>query len=145
MLSFIRTANDVEMPVYMTRDSSGMDVYAYTFENVIINPGCRQLIKTGLKLAELTPGYEIQIRSRSGLAYKNGIIVLNSPGTIDNDYRGEIGVILYNSSDQPFIVEKNMRIAQMVICPIVQINPQFVEESSNSSRLEQGFGSTGIF
>lgn len=143
MLSFITTDKDVKMPVYMTPGSSGMDVFAYIPEDIVINPGCRALIKTGLKLAELSPGYEIQVRSRSGLSYKNGIVVLNSPGTIDNDYRGEIGVILYNSSNEIFTVEKNMRIAQLVICPVVQFNPVNVEESNISFR-NGGFGSTGL-
>lgn len=133
---------DVELPEYKTQYSAGMDIKAYTKENITIKAGEIKLIKTGLAIA-LPNGFEAQIRSRSGLSLKNGIIVLNSPGTIDSDYRGEIGIIIMNVSQNDFIVEPNMRIAQMIISKYEQAELKLVEELDETKRANGGFGSTG--
>lgn len=135
--------NDLDLPNYETSKSSGMDLRACIDENVILRPHERKLIKTGMAIA-LPEGFEAQIRPRSGLALKNGITVLNSPGTIDADYRGEIGVILVNLGSDDFVIERGMRIAQMVISPVVQTNLVEVEELNGTKRGEGGFGSTGV-
>ena len=119
-----------------------MDLYANTKNEITIMPWKRGLIKTGLFLA-LPENYEAQIRPRSGLAYKNGITVLNSPGTIDADYRGEIGVILINLSDEPCVIKDGDRIAQMVVCPVMQAQLKEVEDLNETERGKGGFGSTG--
>ena len=129
------------LPSYATPLSAGMDLRAN--EYCLLYPGQRTLIKTGLFI-ELPEGYEAQIRSRSGLAFKHGIMVLNSPGTIDADYRGEIGIILYNSSTEPFEINIGDRIAQMVISRCEQVNWEEVAELSSTERGEGGFGSTKI-
>ena len=129
------------LPSYATSLSAGMDLRANEYYSLY--PGQRALIKTGLFI-ELPEGYEAQIRSRSGLAYKHGIIVLNSPGTIDADYRGEIGIILYNSSTEPFEINIGDRIAQMVISRCEQVKWEEVAELSSTERGEGGFGSTKI-
>ena len=120
-------------------------VYTQTIkqQHITIKTGERKLIKTGLAIA-LPENYEAQIRPRSGLALKNGITVLNTPGTIDADYRGEIGVILINLGENDFTVERGMRIAQMIISPIVQANIIEVKELNETSRGKGGFGSTGV-
>ena len=118
---------DVELPEYKTQYSAGMDLKAYTKENIILKPGEIKLIKTGIAIA-LPEGFEAQIRSRSGLSLKNGIIVLNAPGTIDCDYRGEIGIILMNVGQNDFTVEHNMRIAQMIIKKYETAELELVEE-----------------
>ena len=132
-----------QLPKYETEQSAGVDLRANIDEPIILKPLERALIKTGLFIA-LPKGFEAQIRPRSGLAYKNGITVLNSPGTIDADYRGEIGVILVNLSNQEFVVNDGERIAQMVIAKHEQ--PQFIEvkELNKTERGAGGFGSTGI-
>jgi len=130
------------LPAYETPLSAGMDLRAFLDEPVILRPGQRQLIPTGLYIA-LPEGYEAQIRPRSGLAAKHGISLLNSPGTVDADYRGEIKVILINLSDEDFIVRDGDRIAQMVINKIEQIRWQPVDELDETSRGAGGFGSTG--
>lgn len=132
------------LPQYATIGSSGMDLFANIAQNITIKPFARVIIPIGIAI-ELPEGLEAQIRSRSGLAAKHGVVVLNSPGTIDSDYRGEIKVILYNSSDNEFVVEPNMRIAQMVIAPVYRVflEEVFVDKDS-SARGEKGFGSTGI-
>lgn len=135
--------NDLDLPKYETSSSAGMDLRACITENITIKTGERKLIKTGLAIA-LPENYEAQIRPRSGLALKNGITVLNTPGTIDADYRGEIGVILINLGENDFTVERGMRIAQMIISPIVQANIIEVKELSETSRGKGGFGSTGV-
>ena len=129
------------LPSYATPLSAGMDLRAN--EYCLLYPGQRTLIKTGLFI-ELPEGYEAQIRSRSGLAFKHGIMVLNSPGTIDADYRGEIGIILYNSSTEPFEINIGDRIAQMVISRYERVNWEEVAELSSTERGEGGFGSTNI-
>ena len=134
---------DVELPEYKTEFSAGMDLKAYTKENIVLKAGEIKLIKTGLAIA-LPNGFEAQIRSRSGLSLKNGIIVLNAPGTIDSDYRGEIGIILMNVGQSDFVIENNMRIAQMVITRYENAKLDLVEELDETTRADGGFGSTGL-
>ena len=130
------------LPAYQTILSAGMDIQAYISEPITIKPLERVLVKTGLFI-ELPQGYEAQIRPRSGLALKKGITVLNTPGTIDADYRGEIGVILINFSQENFVVENGERIAQMVIARHETIDWKPVTSLSITERGEGGFGSTG--
>ena len=137
-----KLSNDVLTPKYETSGSSGMDVAAYIEQDIVINPGDKALIPTGFSLS-ISQGYEVQIRPRSGLAAKNCITVLNAPGTIDADYRGEIKVILINLSKDKFIVKKGDRIAQMVVCPVVKVQLEDVQELSLTNRGVGGFGSTG--
>jgi|TARA_B110000438_G_C15326985_1_gene442019 dUTP pyrophosphatase len=138
-----KLSNEVLTPKYATPGSSGMDIAAYIEQDVIINPGEKALIPTGFSLS-IPEGYEVQIRPRSGLAAKKGITVLNTPGTIDSDYRGEIKVILINLSQDMFYVKNGERIAQMVVCPIQQAIVEEVEDLSETNRGAGGFGSTGI-
>ena len=137
-----KLSSSVSTPKYATLGSSGMDIAAHIENNIIINPGEKVLVSTGLSMA-VPKGYEVQIRPRSGLAAKNNITVLNSPGTIDADYRGEIKVILINLGKEKFVVENRERIAQMVVCPIVQASLSEVKELSDTERGSDGFGSTG--
>ncbi len=130
------------MPAYATEQSAGMDLRASLTESVTLNPMERRLIPTGLYI-ELPAGYEAQIRPRSGLALKKGITVLNTPGTIDADYRGEIGVILINLSTEPFVIENGERICQMVIARYESAELIEVTELSETERGEGGFGHTG--
>ena len=131
-----------QLPAYETELSAGVDLRANIDEAIVLKPLERALIKTGLFIA-LPEGFEAQIRPRSGLAYKKGITVLNSPGTIDADYRGEIGVILVNLSNEDFIIEDGERIAQMVVAKCEQAVFNEVEELSETARGTGGFGSTG--
>lgn len=133
---------DFELPSYETADAAGMDLHAALDADVVIAPGARTLIPTGLAIA-LPSGYEAQIRPRSGLALKNGISLVNSPGTIDADYRGEVGVIVINHGDQDFIVTRGMRIAQMVVAPVIQAVWDEVDTLPETARGTGGFGSTG--
>ena len=137
-----KLSNSVIIPKYETSGSSGMDIAAHVENNIIINPGEKALVSTGFSIA-IPRGYEVQIRPRSGLAAKKNITVLNTPGTIDADYRGEIKVILINLGGEKFIIEKGERIAQMVVCPVVQANLEEVKDLSNTQRGSDGFGSTG--
>ena len=130
------------LPAYETAHAAGLDIRAHLSEAISIAPMQRQLIPTGLFI-ELPIGYEAQIRPRSGLAFKNGITVLNSPGTIDADYRGEIKVLLINFSDQVFVVEPGERIAQMVLAANAQITWEEVTLLSETARGEGGYGHTG--
>lgn len=130
------------LPAYETAHAAGLDIRAHLTESISIAPMQRQLIPTGLFI-ELPIGYEAQIRPRSGLAFKNGITVLNSPGTIDADYRGEIKVLLINFSDQVFVVEPGERIAQMVLAAHAQITWEEVTLLSETARGEGGYGHTG--
>ncbi|MEY3843680.1 MAG: hypothetical protein RL293_102 [Bacteroidota bacterium] len=132
-----------DLPKYETAGSSGMDIRANIEEVVTLKPLQRALIKTGLFL-EMDPSIECQIRPRSGLALKKGVTVLNTPGTVDADYRGEIGVILINLSEEEFVIEDGERIAQMVFCPIQKVTLTEVTELTDSARGAGGFGSTGI-
>ena len=131
------------LPKYETKDSSGLDLAANTDKQIKILPGKSEIIPTGLAVA-IPKNFEIQIRPRSGLAAKSQISVLNTPGTIDADYRGELKVILINLSDKIFVVEKGLRIAQMVLCPVVKATLKEVKELENTERGSGGFGSTGI-
>ena len=137
-----RLSKEVSLPKYETSGSSGMDLAAYIDSNININPGQTAIIPTGLALS-IPKGFEVQIRPRSGLAAKQKISVLNTPGTIDADYRGEIKVILINLGEEPFKVEKGLRIAQMVVCPVVQAQLKEVDDLSETERGKGGFGSTG--
>jgi len=130
------------LPSYESEYSAGMDLRAYTDEEVILKPLERKLIKTGL-FFEIPAGYEAQIRPRSGLAIKHGITVLNSPGTIDADYRGEIGIILINLSDEEFVINDGDRIAQMIISRHESAELIQVEEVNNTKRGAGGFGHSG--
>ena len=130
------------LPKYETAGSSGMDLAANIAGNISIDPGKTAIIPTGLALS-VPKGFEVQIRPRSGLAAKKKISVLNTPGTIDSDYRGEIKVILINQGQETFKVEKGLRIAQMVVCPVVQAQIKEVEDLSETERGKGGFGSTG--
>ncbi|MCB9989369.1 MAG: dUTP diphosphatase [Rhodospirillales bacterium] len=132
----------LNLPAYATAQSAGMDLTAALEEAIELDTGERALIPTGLSIA-LPPGYEAQIRPRSGLALKHGITVLNSPGTIDADYRGEIGVILINHGQEPFTIERGMRIAQMVIARHETVKVTVVKELNETQRGTGGFGSTG--
>ena len=132
-----------ELPKYSTSESAGLDLRAELLSPINLKPGQRSLIPTGLKIA-LPTGYEAQVRPRSGLAYKHGITVLNSPGTIDADYRGELGVILINHGSESFTIENGERIAQLIIAKFVQIDWDEVLDLSTTSRGEGGFGSTGV-
>lgn len=135
-------AKDLALPAYATEHSAGMDLLAAVNETIILAAGDRKLIPTGLSIA-LPDGYEAQIRPRSGLALKNGISLVNSPGTIDADYRGEIGVIIINHGSEAFTIERGMRIAQMVIAPYTRAQFSEVLELPTSARGAGGFGSTG--
>ena len=137
-----RLSKEVSLPKYKTSGSSGMDLAANINANININPGKIAIIPTGLALS-IPKGFEVQIRPRSGLATKQKISVLNTPGTIDSDYRGEIKVILINLGEETFKVEKGLRIAQMVVCPIVQAQLKEVDDLSETERGKGGFGSTG--
>ena len=131
-----------ELPAYQTQGSSGMDIRAAIKEPLTLAPGERRLVPTGLKMA-VPEGYEIQVRPRSGLALKSGITMLNTPGTIDSDYRGEVGVIMINLSHERFVVEPNDRVAQIVVCPVVRAEIKCVDQIEDTSRSSGGFGSTG--
>lgn len=131
------------MPVYATEQSAGMDLRAVTDEPIVIKPMQRQLVKTGLFI-QLPVGYEAQIRPRSGLALKKGITVLNSPGTIDADYRGEIGVLLINMSQEDFVVNDGERIAQMVIAKHERAKLIQVDSLDDSERGDGGWGHSGV-
>ena len=136
-------AADLPLPEYATVQSAAVDLLAAVTENVVLAPGARTLIPTGLAIA-LPDGYEAQVRPRSGLALKNGITLLNTPGTIDADYRGEIGVILTNLGEEDFMVERGMRIAQMLIAPVTRLTWNAVSSLDESERGSGGFGSTGV-
>lgn len=132
-----------ELPRYETAQSAGMDLRASIDEPITLQPLERKLIPTGLRIA-LPAGYEAQVRPRSGLALKKGVTVLNSPGTIDADYRGEIGIILINLSQEPFVIQDGERIAQMVIARHEQPEWEPVEVLDDTERGEGGFGHTGV-
>ncbi|MEJ6821606.1 MAG: dUTP diphosphatase [Flavobacteriales bacterium] len=131
-----------ELPQFETSHSAGMDLRANIEAPIVLEKGARALVPTGIKLA-LPDGYEAQIRPRSGLAYKHGITVLNSPGTIDADYRGDVGVLLINHGNDAFIIEDGMRVAQMVVAQYTQFTWDTVNDLDDTSRGEGGFGSTG--
>lgn len=132
-----------DLPQYSTEKSAGLDLRASISEPITLAPGERRLIPTGLKIA-LPAGTEAQVRPRSGLAYKHGITVLNSPGTIDADYRGDVGVILINHGKEPFVIENGERIAQLVLARYVQLQWKPTSALSDTERGGGGFGSTGV-
>ena len=138
-----RLSKDVTLPKYETEGSSGLDLAANIADQIEILPGKSAIIPTGLAVA-IPKRFEIQIRPRSGLAAKSQISILNTPGTIDADYRGELKVILINLSDKTFIVEKGLRIAQMVLCPVIKAKLKEVKVLESTERGSGGFGSTGI-
>ena len=133
---------DIKLPVYETSGSSGMDLVAYIKNKITISPGKTVVIPTGIALT-IPKNYEMQIRSRSGLAAKKGISVLNSPGTVDSDYRGEIKIILINLSKKSFVVKSGDRVAQMILCPVVRAKLKEVKNLPKTVRGKKGFGSTG--
>ena len=132
----------VTLPSYKTKGASGMDLMAFVKEKIVIKPQTSSLIPTGLSVA-FSEDYEIQIRPRSGLAAKNNISVLNTPGTIDSDYRGELKIIIFNHSNYDFVVNNNDRIAQIVLTPIAKMELEEANELPKTLRGEGGFGSTG--
>lgn len=134
---------ELPLPGYKTKEAAGMDLRAAVETPVQLKPGQRELIPTGFKMA-LPPGYEAQIRPRSGLAYRNGITMLNTPGTIDSDYRGEVKVLAINHGKNEFEINHGDRIAQMVIAPIQQAEIEETDSLPETERGEGGFGSTGV-
>lgn len=134
---------DVSLPAYVTAGAAGADVRAHLPGGpVTLEPGARMLVPTGLAF-EIPPGFEVQVRPRSGLALKHGIMLVNSPGTIDSDYRGPIGVILLNAGQEAFVVEHGARIAQLVVAPVVQAGFSLAAQLDETTRGSGGFGSTG--
>lgn len=136
-----RLRDDVPLPRYATDGAAGLDVTAA--QAALLYPGQRSLIKTGLKMA-VPPGWECQVRPRSGLALNRGVTVLNSPGTIDSDYRGEVGIVLVNHSEDPFVVNVGDRIAQLVFVPVGRAVLEVVDVLPETDRGEGAFGSTGV-
>ncbi len=134
---------DMDLPHYATEHAAGMDLMAAIDEPLTLKPGKRAIVPTGLSIA-LPVGYEAQVRPRSGLAAKNGVTVANAPGTIDADYRGEVGVILVNLGEEAFVIERGMRIAQMVVAPVTTISWVKTDSLPDSERGTGGFGSTGL-
>jgi len=133
---------NIKLPAYKTSGSSGMDLVAYIKNKIIINPGKTAMIPTGIAVA-IPRHYEIQIRPRSGLAAKKGISILNTPGTVDSDYRGEIKIILINLSKKSFMVKSGDRVAQMIVCPVARGKLKEVKNLPTTVRGKEGFGSTG--
>lgn len=138
----LRTPSELPLPSYMTSHSAGMDLYADITADIKLLPGERALIPTGIAIA-LPEGYEAQIRPRSGLALKHGIALVNAPGTIDADYRGEIGVIMINSGTEPFTVKRGERVAQMVVARFSRVEWAEVDDLDETARGNGGFGHTG--
>lgn len=136
-------AADIPLPSYATEHAAGMDLMAAISEPMTLVPGKWSLVPTGIAIA-LPTGFEAQVRPRSGLAAKNGITVLNSPGTIDADYRGEIKVILINLGDEPFVVEPRARVAQLIVAPVLHVSWEPAAELPETARAGGGFGSTGL-
>ena len=140
-VKFKKLVKDALLPAYAHKEDAGMDIFSN--EETILNPKEWALIKTGFSM-ELPSGYEAQIRSKSGLSLKSGIIVLNSPGTVDENYRGEVGVIIMNVSNAPYHIEKHQKIAQIVINKVEHLKMVEVEEMSTTTRGAGSFGSTGL-
>ena len=137
-----KLSSSVKLPAYKTNGASGMDMMAFIDEPIILKPQSSCLVPTGISVA-FSEEFEIQIRPRSGLAAKNNISVLNTPGTIDSDYRGEIKVIIFNHGNKEFIINNNDRIAQMILTPVVKMELEEIESLPATIRGEGGFGSTG--
>ena len=142
MIKIKITSNSGIVPAYETAGSAGMDIKAHLDRPMTLSPGERALVPTGLSI-ELPPGYEAQIRARSGLAYKHGIGLVNGVGTIDSDYRGEIGILLINWGDKPFVIEDGDRIAQMIVSRYETVEWDIATKLSQTDRGEGGFGHTG--
>jgi dUTP pyrophosphatase len=136
-------AEGLPLPAYATADSAGMDLVAAIADDIVIQPGRRALVPTGLTIA-LPAGFEAQVRPRSGTALKHGVTVLNAPGTIDADYRGEVRVILVNLGEEPFAIRRGDRIAQMIVAPVTRVAWREVRTLADSARGSGGFGSTGV-
>lgn len=132
----------LDLPAYATEGSAGMDLRAAVADDLTLPPGARALVPTGIRIA-VPPGYEAQVRPRSGLALKHGITLLNTPGTIDADYRGPVGVIMANLGEEPFVIRRGDRIAQLVIAPVVRADLEVLPELPDTERGEGGFGHTG--
>ena len=139
----VNEANDLPLPMYATEGASGMDVVANIKEAIVLKPGERKLIPTGFSF-QLKNGQELQVRPRSGLALKHGVTVLNAPGTIDSDYRGEVGVILINLGQEDFLIKRGDRIAQLVLADVKRENLEEVHMLDDTERDDGGFGSTGV-
>ncbi len=137
-----RLSKEIPLPKYETEGSSGMDLSANIESSINIDPGKKEIVPTGIAIS-VPNGFEVQIRPRSGLAAKHNITVLNTPGTIDSDYRGELKIILINLGKESFKIEKGFRIAQMVVCPIIKAKIKEVEKLNKTKRDKGGFGSTG--
>ena len=133
----------LDLPAYEIAGSAGMDIPAANTDDIVIKPGKRVLVPSGLIL-EIPSGYEVQIRPRSGLAFKHGITCLNTPGTIDSDYRGEVGILLIKLGEEDFTITRGMRIAQMVVAPVVQAKLDERDLAGSTQRGSGGFGSTGV-
>jgi len=133
---------DVELPTYKTNGASGMDLMAFIDEPIKVAPNSSYLVPTGLSMA-FSEDYEVQIRPRSGLALKNNITVLNTPGTIDSDYRGEIKIIIFNHGKDDFLINNKDRVAQMILTPVVKMELEEIDNLPDTLRGESGFGSTG--
>jgi dUTP pyrophosphatase len=142
-IKFLDNGKGLEAPVYATEGSAGLDLRAAVDGDIIIRPGDRYLIPTGVAIA-LPEGYEGQVRPRSGLAYKNGVTVLNTPGTVDSDYRGELKVLLINLGKNDFVVERGARIAQLVIEKCERVSLVSVDSLDETERSDGGYGSTGV-
>jgi len=143
LVIYAQAEKGVELPAYASKGSSGADVRAYLVDSKELMPGEAALVPTGIFL-EIPEGYEVQVRPRSGLALKHSLTVLNTPGTVDADYRGEVKVILINHGKEPFTIEPGMRIAQWVVCPVIQAKYEKKELLSATSREAGGFGHTGV-
>lgn len=134
---------DLPLPAYATTGAAGMDIVAAVTEDLVLAPGGRSAVPTGLSMA-VPAGHEVQVRPRSGLALRHGVTVANAPGTIDSDYRGEVKILLVNLGDADFTVSRGMRIAQIVLAPVTRADPKLVEELDDTARGSGGFGSTGL-
>jgi len=141
-IKVLKLHQDVELPKYMTEGSAGMDVFAFLEKDIVLRPMERVLVPTGIKI-EIPRGYEVQVRPRSGLAIKHGITLLNTPGTIDSDFRGEVKIIMVNLSNEDFIIKNNERIAQFVLAKVEKCLWEESQELETSKRDQGGFGHTG--
>ncbi|HEY3398821.1 MAG TPA: dUTP diphosphatase [Armatimonadota bacterium] len=142
LVQVLPEAAGLPLPEYATAEAAGMDLRAAIAEPVTLEPGARALITTGLRL-QIPPGFEVQVRPRSGLAIRHGVSLVNTPGTVDSDYRGVVQVIVINLGQEPFTITRGERIAQMVVAPVVQAQLQVVAELEDTERGAGGFGSTG--
>jgi dUTP pyrophosphatase len=139
----LRGNEDGPLPTYMTEHAAGLDIYAFLDEEVLIAPGQRRLIPTGLAVA-IPEGFEVQVRPRSGLAVRDGVTLVNTPGTIDADYRGEIGILMINHGEKPISIKNGQRIAQLIVSRVYKATLEEVDELPASSRQGGGFGHTGL-